>query len=172
MKNRTYRFVMLALGVLVTLLVFGCALRSENLKFGKLRDNPQYSQDMRNHTLIPGYRYYFAGFAVRPLAVLGLHPDWTLDTKTVAYLWEPVDHVEDVPKMIKNLDRGRSFYPSSASDVLDDEGNSIGAYYSKCGNVSVFITRNIGEVFIDGSCLQYHGGGESYDSNDSNGSAD
>jgi hypothetical protein len=69
----------------------------------------------------------------------------------VAYLWEPVDRVEDVPELIKNMHwgKGSGMNTPSASEVFDDEGNPIGALYSKCGNATIFITRNVREVFIE-----------------------
>jgi hypothetical protein len=119
-----------------------------------MRDNPQLDQNMRNQTLEPGYRYYFAGFANSPMAIVGLHPDWTLDLDSEAYLWEPVERVENVPSMIKNLSWVRSIVAPSASEVLDDQGQPIGAFYSGCEDVWVYITEGDREVIIDGRCLR------------------
>ena len=130
MKSATFRKGLAAAG-LVAAVIGGCAAGG-----ARLDRSQEAFKAFNSGQVTPGYRYYTTGMENNPDAILGLSEEYTLKTER----WRKR---EMTPEFLSRLvGQMNSHYGASSagllgSNVLNDEGEVIGVWYSIIGQTAV-----------------------------------
>ena len=137
-KTRKWTPIQLAAGILMISLLAGCAANKvarENS--GSLKLSTEVSQVFQTYKVLPQYRYYFAGSDTKPTAIIGIDPNYTLDTA----VWQAA--VDLTPGQLQNwVQQMLGFQPPArtfGAYILDGKGQSVGIWYSLDTEVPVAV---------------------------------
>ena len=107
------------------IIVIGCA---EN--YGRLVRDGEANKIFNSYQILQGHRYYFSGPEGRPDAIMGIHPDYTLETTQ----WTEMDLTEE--KLKKLIDwinfhhRNNTRHYPDGFRILGHDGRPVGIWYS------------------------------------------
>ncbi|MCP3942826.1 MAG: hypothetical protein GY710_15255 [Desulfobacteraceae bacterium] len=108
--------------VILLFFLIGCLGSS-----GKLKFNSALLDQYRAKVLSKTYNYYYCGRSTIPYAVVGIDDTYEFSTR----FWFKIESEQAVYKKIANLS---DFEPNSGplvgSDILDENGNKIGVWFS------------------------------------------
>ena len=94
--------------------------------YGSLKGSPEVTRLFENHQILPDYQYYVYGFQRVPYAIVGIHRDYTLNSK----IWE---RVTLTPTLLNQLMyRMDVVYhePPKGAWIVTAEGARVGIWYS------------------------------------------
>lgn len=98
--------------------------------FGRIMPNPEATRTFENHVVNSDFRYYYSGPDAYPNAIIGLHRDHPIDSKT---LWKEMamdpKTFKEVVESMKNKASER-FHYLYGYEMLDPQGRPIGVWYS------------------------------------------
>lgn len=113
--------------------------------YGKLVSNPVIQAQFNTRTLSETYQYYYSGRSGLPYAVVGIDPKYRFNSR----LWFKIDTMDQVYQKIRNLsDLHIDAASMRAADILDNEGNLIGVWFSYYYYTPVRIDPKTGMVEI------------------------
>ena len=137
-KPRKWSVMQMAAGILMIGLLAGCAANKvarENS--GSLKLSTEVSQDFQTYQVLPQYRYYFAGSDTKPTAIVGIDPNYTLDTS----VWQAAADL--TPEQLQNwVQQMLGFNPAwrtFGAYILDGKGQPVGIWYSLDNEVPVAV---------------------------------
>lgn len=114
-----------AILIVLLIILFGCAGN-----FGRLVRDAEANKLFKTYQILPGHRYYYSGPDGRPDAIMGIHPDYTLETTQ----WTEIDLTKD--KLKKLIDwinfhhRSNTRHYPDGFLILDHDGRQVGIWYS------------------------------------------
>ena len=110
-------------GLLCVQFMLGCSNH-----YGRLAVSGEAKAQFENYQILPDHRYYYSGPDARPRAAIGIHEDYTLESK----FWIPIDLTSNQLKKWVNYRGPNSKYWQGAngSDILSDTGEKIGIWYA------------------------------------------
>ena len=122
-KNYINNIWLIFIGLVCIPFVLGC---SNN--YGRLAVNGDVKSQFEKYQILPDHSYYYSGSKARPRAVIGIHKDYTLDSK----FWNPIELTSNQLKRWVNYFGPHSQYvqPANGSDILSDQGERIGVWYA------------------------------------------
>ena len=103
--------------------------------FGRIHSSGEVTRMFETYKILPDYRYYYSGSDVKPRGIIGIHNNYTLNSR----LWKPVDLT---PEQLKDwinfilIDTTISIYNYGAL-ILDPNGNQVGVWYSPRATTTV-----------------------------------
>ena len=125
LQRRRFTEFWVTLGILtLTAMISGCF---EN--YGRLKRNPEVTRAFEENRVQDDYRYYYYGRSNQPYVVVGIDPEYHMES----YMWREVDHRTDVFKdMIYWIWTDITYYynPEYGADILDPGGEKVGLWYS------------------------------------------
>jgi hypothetical protein len=108
--------------------------------YGRLRSDAQVTQMFESNAVPTNYNYFYDGRSNMPYAIIGLKPEYTL----VSRLWEPcAPNTPDFAYAVRFVyyyPTGEASYPAYGSLILDDEGRTVGIWYSRYRSTGVVVT--------------------------------
>lgn len=129
------------LAALLAVIVFWGLGQCTASNYGRLSSNPAVTGSFEAYRVLPDHRYYYRGTYGRPVAVVGIHRDYELDSK----LWIEIDpRSEDFKRLIDRVSFQGSGNIASpwGFDILDPSGNVAGVWYSAVRAAAVDIDTN------------------------------
>ena len=117
---------------IITTSFVGCANN-----FGRIHPGGEVTRMFEKHKILPDHRYYYSGSDAKPRGIIGIHNNYTLNSR----LWKPVDLT---PEQLKDwinfilIETTVSFYNYGAL-ILDPNGNQVGVWYSPWDTTTVNI---------------------------------
>ena len=111
--------------IILWIILIGC---SGN--YGRLVRDYEANKIFKSYQILPGNRYYYIGPEGRPDAIMGIHPDYTLETTQ----WTEINLTEG--KLKKLIDwinfhhRNNTRYYPDGFLILDHSGRQVGIWYS------------------------------------------
>jgi hypothetical protein len=111
--------------IVLVLILIGCAE-----DYGRLVRDHEVNEIFKSYQILRDHRYYFSGPEGRPDAIMGIHPDYTLETTQ----WTEIDLTEG--KLKKLIDwinfhhRNNSRNYPDGFLILDHNGRQVGIWYS------------------------------------------
>ena len=96
--------------------------------YGRIAVNADVKKQFESYNVLPDHRYYYSGSFARPRAVIGIHKDYTLQSR----FWIPVDLT---PEQLKRWvdyfgPTTQSFRNANGSEILTEGGQKIGVWYA------------------------------------------
>lgn len=106
--------------------------------YGKLKSNPQVTEDFQAYRILPAHKYYYRGTESRPAVIAGIRENYMLSSK----LWVEIDPGSEQFRTI--IDRvslqGVGGWTSPwGFTILDKSGNEVGVWYSASAAATVEI---------------------------------
>ena len=112
--------------------------------YGKLKSSQELARSFENHSLPQDYIYYFYGRDNRPYALVGIAPEFRLQSE----LWQAVDHQSDRFKdMIRWVWTEHNYTPLGAY-ILGPGGERIGIWYSSITHAAINLNKTDKTVVI------------------------
>jgi hypothetical protein len=108
--------------------------------YGHLRRDGEARKIFEGYQVLPDHRYFYSGSSSTPTAILGIHKDFTLQTK----LWTSVDLTpEQLKSWMNNISPtlGRSLN-NYGSVIVDPAGKTVGIWYSKYSRTTIEFKEN------------------------------
>ena len=111
--------------IVLLIILFGCAGN-----YGRLVRDAEVNKIFKSYQILPGHRYYFSGPDGRPDAIMGIHPNYTLETTQ----WTEMDLTEE--KLKKLIDwinfhhRDNTRHYPDGFLIQDHDGRRVGIWYS------------------------------------------
>ncbi len=135
----------LSTGICIALLVVSAMTAGCMGSYGKFVSNPVIMEQYQTGTLSDAYQYYYCGREGLPYAVVGIDKKYQFNSR----LWFAIDSMDQVYRKISNLS---DLHPDAsrmrAADILDQNGNLIGAWFSYYYYTPVRINPKTGMVEI------------------------
>ena len=96
--------------------------------YGRLSINDDTEMLFENYRVLPDHRYYYSGSDAYPRVVIGIHKNYTLQSK----LWKPVELTpEQLKKWVNFYGQARKHLKTNnGSDILTETGEKIGIWYA------------------------------------------
>ena len=108
---------------------------------GRLESNSDITSDFEAYKIIPDHTYYYRGSASRPIAIVGIHKDFELNSK----LWVEVDpQSKDFRSTIDRISvqgMGGTTRPWGFR-ILDHSDRKVGVWYSASRAAAVEVNEN------------------------------
>ena len=126
----------IGLGLALLLLAGGCSMAN----YGRLESDSQVAHQFRAYQAQPGYRYYYRGTYGRPIAIVGINPDFHLESK----LWVPIDpETKDFRTLIDKISLQSNGPVEPWGFVIRDAaGNRVGVWYSAIRGATIEVNDN------------------------------
>ncbi|MHC4103784.1 MAG: hypothetical protein ACYSR9_02500, partial [Planctomycetota bacterium] len=123
--------------IALLIILIGCAGN-----YGRLVRDYEANKIFKSYQILPGYRYYYIGPEGRPDAIMGIHPDYALETTQ----WTETDLIEDkLKKLVDWINFHNSnntrYYPDGFL-ILDHDGRQVGIWYSIWDWTTVIVEEN------------------------------
>jgi len=133
-KNKLLQDIFLiAVGIVIPLLVAGCAG-----KYGSLKRDAEVQQSFESNQVPTDYKYYYYGFDTRPYVIFGIEPKYEINSN----MWREVaPDTAEFKEMIRWIWEDYGYYKFGA-DILDPAGNKVGVFYSAIYETSVKFMDN------------------------------
>ena len=94
---------------------------------GRLQSSPEVTGVFQNSRILPDHQYYISGFQRVPYAIIAVDNNYQLR----AGRWQPIDmDPTSLNQLIYRMESVYSLNPRGGLEVLDPEGNRLGAWYS------------------------------------------
>jgi hypothetical protein len=123
--------------IVLLIILIGCAGN-----YGSLVRDYKANKIFKSYQILPGHRYYYSGPEGRPDAIMGIHPDYTLETTQ----WTEIDLTEDrLKKLIVWINfhhRNNTRYYPDGFLILDHDGRQVGIWYSIWDWTTVIVEEN------------------------------
>lgn len=108
--------------------------------FGHLRRSDEARKTFESYQVLPDHNYFYSGSSSKPIAIMGIHKDLTLET----HLWKTV---ELTPEQLKSWMNNISPTLGKAIDnygsvIVDPGGKTVGIWYSKYKQTTVEFKDN------------------------------
>lgn len=133
--SRTRAAIVLLL--MVPVMLAGCIAGD----YGRLQSNSEVLRKFQNYQVLPNHNYFYRGTFNTPIAIVGIDKKYQLDLA----LWVPVDPQSDsfrtIIQRIGLVVSGGSVEPWGF-DILDQNGNVIGVWYSASRAATVKVNAN------------------------------
>ena len=103
----------------------GCSMSN----YGQLKSNKEVTQAFESYRILPNYKYYYRGTYSRPIAIIGIKENYTLNSN----LWVEIDpDSKDFRTLIDrvSLQGSGSTVQPWGFDILDNSGADVGVWYS------------------------------------------
>ena len=115
-------------GKAAAILILGFVVACASGDYGSLRPSSDVSDMFVKGPLSSDYRYYYSGPVNKPRAIIGIAPQFTLETTR----WKPVSPDSgQIGTMMAALTGFKGFAAVNfGSTILDPQGNRIGVWYS------------------------------------------
>lgn len=111
--------------ILLLILIIGCAGN-----YGRLVRDAETNKIFKSYQILPGHRYYYSGPEGRPDAIMGIHPEYTLETTQ----WMEMDITEArLKKLVDWINfhqRNNTRYYPDGFLILGQDGRQVGIWYS------------------------------------------
>jgi hypothetical protein len=115
----------------------GCAMSN----YGRLESNSDITRAFEAYQIMPEHTYYYRGTFSRPFVMVGIHKNYTLNSK----LWVEVDpQSADFRTLIDRISlqgSGGATRPWGFT-ILDHSGNRVGVWYSAIRAAAVEVNEN------------------------------
>lgn len=108
----------------MSILLIGCLAG-----YGRMGYSREATRLFESYQLLPDHKYYYSGPEANPVAVIGIHRDYILDSS----LWLEVDlNSQKLKSWVRTMKDKHHNYPESPDGyyILDPEGKKIGIYYT------------------------------------------
>ena len=115
--------------------------------YGRVKRNTEITQAFATNQVPPNYKYFYWGRTNMPYVVMGLDPDYNLQSK----LWREVDaDTEQFKEMVKWVWGETWHYPEypRGADIVDPTGKKIGIWYSIATWAAVKMLDDQGNIMI------------------------
>jgi len=123
--------------IALLIILIGCAGN-----YGRLVRDYEANKIFKNYQIRPGHRYYYIGPQGRPDAIMGIHPDYSLETTQ----WTQIDLTEDKLKKLVDWinfhNRNNTRYYPDGFLILDHDGRQVGIWYSIWDWTTVIVEEN------------------------------
>lgn len=130
-----------AVSIMMAGLLAGCALSPEARKdFGTLKLSSEVSDIFQAYQVLPNHKYYYTGSDTKPLAIIGIDQNYTLETR----LWKAAPDLTS-EQLKKWVDQMLGFRPpvlTYGSYILSATGQQIGVWYSQYSITTVKVEAN------------------------------
>jgi hypothetical protein len=129
------------LAALLAAIVFWGLGQCTASNYGRLSSNPEVTRSFEAYQILPDHNYYYRGTFGRPVAVVGIHRDYQLDSK----LWIEIDpRSNDFKRLVDrvSLQGSGNIANPWGFDILDKSGNEVGVWYSAVRAAAVDIDEN------------------------------
>jgi hypothetical protein len=114
-----------------------------SFRYGKLERDRDVNHTFQTYKVLSNHKYYTSGQANIPYAIIGIDDRFKLR----AGMWREVQLTTPLLRSwVSNMDNIYG-YPPYGSIILDDNGNSVGIWYSSKQWTTVIIEEN-GEIAI------------------------
>lgn len=124
-----YSKLILIKSILAILLVVSLVILSAcSGTYGRVVVNTDVKDLFERSEVIPNYRYFYIESETWPRVVIGIHENFTLESE----FWRPIDLTPERLERWLDFDphQNKQFRTNNGSDILDDNGNKIGIWYS------------------------------------------
>ena len=103
--------------------------------FGRIHSSGEVTRMFETYKILPDYRYYYSGSDVKPRGIIGIHNNYTLNSR----LWKSVDLT---PEQLKDwiniiLNETTISTHNNGALILDPNGNQVGVWYSPWATTTV-----------------------------------
>ena len=137
---------------LVMTAISGCATGN----WGRLQENPDVRLKFEKYEILPDHKYYYRGTFNSPIAIVGIHTKYQLNLS----LWVPIDPKSDNFRTI--IDRVGIVTSGSRArawgfNILDQNGNLVGIWYSPSRGATVQVDENNNIVQLSPMPTATHG---------------
>lgn len=108
--------------------------------FGHLRRDGEARKNFESYQVLPDHNYFYSGSSSKPIAIMGIHKDYTLETQ----LWKSVELTpEQLKSWMNNISPtlGRAI-DNYGSVIVDPAGKTVGIWYSKYKQTTVEFKDN------------------------------
>lgn len=114
--------------------------------YGLLKKSTEVNDMFVSHQVLPDHKYYYSGSNAAPNAIIGIHNDYTLESK----LWKPVDlTTEQLKKWLNNMLRNRDRPATTwGAYITGPGGKKIGIWFSRWNRTTI--------KMLDGNRVQIH----------------
>ena len=111
--------------IVLLIIVIGCA---EN--YGRLVRDAEANKIFKSYQILPGHRYYYSGPEGRPDAIMGIHPDYTLETTQWTEMALTEEKLKKLIDWINFHHRSNTRHYPDGFLILDHDGRQVGIWYS------------------------------------------
>ena len=115
--------------VALSLLILSASISGCLENYGRLKRNPEVTKAFKENRVDNDYRYYYFGRSNQPYVVVGIDPDYYMES----VMWREVDHTTDAfEDMIYWIWYDITYYYNLefGADILDPGGKKVGLWYS------------------------------------------
>jgi len=118
----------------ILLLAAGLLLSGCTGSYGRLQTRDQWTDAFKKQLELPDYNYYYCGRENLPYTVVGIDPQYTFEDR----LWHKIESKEDVYRRAAG-NRLWNDQRAQGADILDEQGNKIGIWFSHYSTTTVKI---------------------------------
>jgi len=132
-------------GFLISIIIFstilftlsGCTMS----KYGKLESNRDITQSFETYQVLPEHKYYYRGASSKPTVIVGINDNYELNLP----MWLPIDTESDNFRRLIDIvslqGMGNNIRPWGFN-IIDNNGDYVGVWYSAIRNAAVEINEN------------------------------
>jgi hypothetical protein len=122
----------------IYLILFFSIFACTTANYGSLRSSSEITNMFDNHQVLSDHLYYFSGLQGVPNAIIGIHPNYSLRSRT----WQQVDlSSSTLKKWVFRMKHVQLTKPRGAW-ILDPDGNRVGIWFSAQRQTSVRMEPN------------------------------
>ena len=134
-KGRPYCAIILF--CMISIILSGCSMSG----YGRLMSDKEVTQSFETYQIVPNHKYYYRGTYSRPLAIVGIKENYTLNSK----LWVPIDPTSKDFRLLIDRIAMQGMGSTTAPwgfVILDHLGSDVGVWYSAISAAAVEINEN------------------------------
>jgi hypothetical protein len=115
------RFLKTAFIVSIAIMIVGCVRN-----YGSLQKSSEIVRAFESYQILEGYRYYYSGRENKPSAIIGVHRNYSFESK----YWTEIELTPSALKKAVNRLHSLHHYPHYGAYIIDPNGKRAGIWFS------------------------------------------
>ena len=139
--------ILFNISVLIACLLLLATLSGCFSNYGRVKRNTDITRAFQDNQVPPTYKYYYYGRSNMPYVIIGIDPDYNLQSRIWREVKPDTEQFEEMTYWVWSDTYTYLKYPRGA-DIVDPAGKKIGIWYSSAHWAAVKMIDDQGNIMI------------------------